>query len=300
MLHLYVKMLYFQNFIRTFHHTVFHDVKKLKRLNAAGNLITSLSPILFRHQVELAVLDLGYCRISALPRTIFTGLWKLERLDLRGNGIVDLYPGMFIHQWSLETLLLNHNRIQHLADGTFEGLENLLRLEFEECTIMAIDRGVFMDTPLLEVLNLCDNQLKHLEAGVLNIGTLKSLSLDGNGLNALPRDFGMMTSLTDLDLSYNNLTSLDHCQFASLLKLRYLNIRENRFTCDCDLFWISAMHTRLWRQWESPGVPPFVSDRCHYPIWLRGINVEQQNDHKCMRKYTSTYEKCYRYFKGHD
>ena len=219
----------------------------------------------------------------------------MKQLDLRGNGITELAPRMFFNLWSLQTLLLNHNKIRQLTYGVFQGLANLERLEFEECAIETIEPNTFLDTPSLEVLNLCDNSLGALEEKVINIPTLQHLSLDGNGLRALPRDLSLLTSLTHLDVSYNNLSTLEHCQFASLLALQYLNIRENRFVCDCNLFWVRAIYSRLWRQWDTTSMPPFVSDRCLYPKWLRGIFVEQQHDHNCLPHYTTTYEQC-RYY----
>lgn len=70
--------------------------------------------------------------------------------------------------------------------------------------------------------------LRHFPPAFINLSGLKSLSLDGNNIEELPSDIGMMKSLCSLSLSGNHLRELPE-SFYNLDQLDNLNLGDNRF-----------------------------------------------------------------------
>ena len=81
----------------------------------------------------------------------------------------------------------------------------------------------------IETLILADNNLIELSGQIGRLKMLRMLDLGHNQLTYLPDEIGDLPNLTDfLYLHDNRLTSLPP-SFASLTRLRYLNISENAF-----------------------------------------------------------------------
>ena len=84
--------------------------------------------------------------------------------------------------------------------------ESLTRLDLSNKSIKLIDENAFIDLS------------KHL----------KQLLITNNFLLYLPNQFGNLTQLTTLDVSFNRLQSLKQTNFIELLNLRFLFLNNNR------------------------------------------------------------------------
>ena len=171
------------------------------------------------------------------------------------------------------------------------GLANLTVLRVDESGLEHIDNDVFRDARRLQTLDLADNRLSSVPPGTLLIPALRELSLDGNRLKAIPRDVGFLRSLRRLDVSYNRLTTVDRCLFAAVdWTLDYVNLRQNPFHCDCQLFWLRALRAGIISRWAdrraagtaTKSAVPFVPGKCWSPSTLRGIAVTNWLDLDCL------------------
>jgi len=186
------------------------------------------------------------------------------------------------------------------------GLVNLTVLRLDESRLDHIDHDVFRDTRRLETLDLADNRLTSLPPGTLLVPALRDLSLDGNRLHAIPPDVGFLRALRRIDLSYNRLRTVDRCLFqAADWTLDYVNLRENPFHCDCQLFWLRALRAGVLSQWADrraarlaggarggrSGAVPFVPGKCWTPSTLRGIAITNWLDLDCLSVKVSA-ERC--------
>ena len=287
-----------ENKLTTVSHLLFQNLRSLEILSIAGNHIREFPATIFRYQTNLHSLDLGYGKLERVPNHLFTGLWNLRTLDLRGNMINHLSPGVFEDLWSLETLSLSHNPIHVIKAGVFRGLNSLERLEIKESSLGALESGIFADTVGLSILDLGDNRLTEIQDGVLRIPSLEWLALDGNGLKVLPRDVAMMSSLVYLDISYNNIKSLDRCIFERLRSLEYFNFRVNPFHCDCYIYWLRTLQVRLLHNWDNHRIVPFVSAECATPWERKEIDVARWVDPVCLRDGSHKYKCWYEYMKN--
>ena len=169
----------------------------------------------------------------------------------------------------------------------FRGLGYLARLELKEGSLQYIEPGVFSDTNNLIKLDLGDNSLTFIEEGALLLPVLEWLSLDGNSLASFPKDIARMTSLTYLDISYNRLETLARCDFVLLDSLEMVNLRQNPFRCDCDIYWLRTLHLRLQRHWEHHEMIPFVPGKCLSPPNLTEYVVTSWLDMDCLQRSKS-------------
>lgn len=169
-----------------------------------------------------------------------------------------------------------------LKAGVFRGLGSLERLEIKETSLTALESGVFADTIRLAYLDLGDNLLHDIQEGALHVPSLEWLALDGNGMKDLPRDIARMSHLVYMDISYNDLKTLDRCIFERLRSLEYINLRVNPFQCDCHIYWLRTLQVRLLHHWDNHRMVPFVSGHCRVPHHRQDLAVTAWVDPTCM------------------
>nr|WBP49915.1 Toll-like receptor protein [Mimachlamys nobilis] len=187
---------------------MFESMVKLKTLDLSQNSLQSLKSETFRGLLFLTNLRLASNRITDLPADIFHNLRLLDELDLSNNALLHfddiVLPGMaltfnlsnnklmnFPNSFSnsnVKTLDLHANRIVALTRVSMTSLDSITFLDLSQNKISRIDDGAFEGLNNLEVLNLTHNQLT------------VNLSLDV---------FKGAARLIDIDLSHNNLTSVD-------------------------------------------------------------------------------------------
>ncbi|XP_033725607.1 toll-like receptor 7 [Pecten maximus] len=187
---------------------IFESMVKLKTLDLSQNSLKSLTSQAFRGLVFLTNLRLSSNMIIDLPATIFQNLRLLNTLDLSNNLLLHFddillsdmtltfnlsnnklmnFPNSFSHA-NVSTLDLHRNSIVTLSSMSMTFLHSIKYLDLSHNQISLIQDGAFEGLTNLEALNLTHNQL------VLN------LNLDV---------FRGARKLLDLDLSHNNLTSVD-------------------------------------------------------------------------------------------
>lgn len=127
---------------------------------------------------SLQYLNVGFNKLTHLPRDLGK-LSKLTTLILEGNRIGKL-PRSIGELVSLETLNLEGNQLKELP----ESVGNLSALRF---------------------LNLADNHFEETQSILGQLPKIQSISLRNNNLWAVPLDCLRLTTLTNLDLSDNDI-----------------------------------------------------------------------------------------------
>ena len=128
---------------------------------------------------------------------------SLRYLNLSHNQIQHVDSTMFSSTLKLLGLSLAHNRLTILPDNIFMGLSSLLTLDLSHNPIRANFKELFHYTQRLKVLSLSHTSLH----------SLPSLPLPG---------------LLSLDISQNQLSSLDSSSFESINQLRKLDLSHNK------------------------------------------------------------------------
>lgn len=191
-----------------------------------------------------------------------------KTLDLSRNNVFFVNPSDFQGLSSLKCLNLSDNAISQTINGSeFSYLSGLKYLDFSNNRVDLLYQTAFKELKLLEILDLSNNQHYFLAEGVThvlsfmkNLAHLKKLMMNendisttidiglesqslrilefrGNRLDALWKDgnekylsfFKNLTSLEELDISFNSLTFLPRDVFKEMPpSLKILNLTNNQ------------------------------------------------------------------------
>lgn len=193
--------------------------KSLRRLGLSSQ---DLSAHLLQTDPEnLSELDASRNEITELPSQL--GLFKgLTRLVLSGNSITTIPPEIYQHLAQLETMILSENQIQIIPDDMPSYLPRLA--------------SFCVDANLISYLPDTIRDWKHLRE--FRLGSFYG----GNQIRALPESISEMTSLVDLDVSFNQLETLLPDTFRHLPNVNCINLSHNQLTDLPDTFLFGACH----------------------------------------------------------
>lgn len=169
------------------------SLKKLRNLDISSNNITSITPL--ENLTALTSLKISDNQIQDIA--IVDNFVNLERFEANSNKITDISSLSLLGK--LQYLQLNHNQVTDIS-----AISNLTKLS---------------------QLLLDDNQIT-LIPNLSNLVNLKQLSLSSNDISQLT-DISR-TNLTSLDVSNNQLTSLE--QLGTSKTLEELDLSNNNLT----------------------------------------------------------------------
>ncbi|KAF5276013.1 hypothetical protein FQA39_LY00809 [Lamprigera yunnana] len=238
---------------------------KLKALDLTGNDISRIFPDSWKGlEHSLETLILAENSIAFLAPDTFTGLPFLDTINLKGNNLRDIDPSVFRDGMDkLTHVILADNQlssIPYLAMSPLRMLKTLdlsynrIKRMFPTMESGALDIQIEVRLSL-DQFDLSYNQLEILEPNSFQyFSTINKTYLDGNPLVLLddnafrqskirelyirscsltvvtPASFdGLENSLQILDLSGNNLTSIQDEVFNDFLALQSLSLGDNMF-----------------------------------------------------------------------
>ena len=239
----------------------------VRDIDLKENNITFLERDSFVLLTEMQNLHLWRCGLRTIKMGAFKGLTKLTRLSIGGNEISEIKPGTFENVMSLEILYLDDNRIEHVNRDTFSGLFKVKYVSLSKNKLKYLHPDTFLRLPKLQELHLTNNpglkvptdrnfikshSLLHLDISLCNIS---SVSVE---------TFANVSALEWLDLSNNNLKTLNITILTTLPKLSTLYLFFNPLHCDCQL-------QEVWRLCKDRNMWPGNHVRCNIPSEVNGI-----------------------------
>ncbi|XP_067001059.2 chaoptin [Anabrus simplex] len=231
----------------------------ISEMNLSNNGITVLKPGIFNRLFDLRTLNLSKNKLRSLPKDIFHNTNSLTTLMLDYNELVDV---AFVSSCvNLKYLYLQGNKITTIPNASFLNVENpqdskieVLNLESNEISI--IEEGAFQGMHHLKKLIISRNRVTTLYLQTLKYPSnlrlldfsynifsqmdfvpytpyLKRLQLTNNGIYVLPKNAFTNSSHSQLyviDLSNNEITTIDKMAFQGLRDLTTLNLSGNNIT----------------------------------------------------------------------
>ncbi|GBP85498.1 Toll-like receptor 7 [Eumeta japonica] len=169
----------------------------------------------FQKFSSLSELTLLNCKLLKIPGNAFEGLRVLKKLSIRSKNM----------DWSA-------NKNLELSHGTFNGLRELQSLDLGNNNLKVIPSDVFCPLNNLHILNLTQNRIKSLDRLGLGQGcgsNIQSLDLSSNELKTLNEESEISTlkRLQELRLQHNNITEISGEALNGLISLRILNMSYN-------------------------------------------------------------------------
>ncbi|KAL3267153.1 hypothetical protein HHI36_011292 [Cryptolaemus montrouzieri] len=220
---------------------VFHPMQNLKILDLSYNSIVKILDHFFKFNRNIEILFLNNNKLANFTSNALADLLNLHRLDISHNSLQYFSKGIFDSLKSLEYLNVAHNPILNILSGTFRGLHSLQILDLSGTQMNTIPFGLLHFSPQLESLIIDGTNIEELHnSELLGVPQLRKLKLRGNKkLKKIDSYFFADTPLIEeLDISGNGLTFL-HESISNLTHLKYLNMSNNPWACDCRMFWFA-------------------------------------------------------------
>ncbi|KAH8332594.1 hypothetical protein KR074_006702 [Drosophila pseudoananassae] len=189
----------------------------ITNISLGTNLLTTLPDKLFEHQTNLQSLDLSHNQLTHLPDGIFEHNRELKDLNLESNYLTRISRKLFSRLISLETLVMRNNRLNIIDHSAFTATSSLRHLYLEH-------NNIDLQQSLLT------NHVNDPNSPFSSLFNLETLNLSHNSIMVIYYDWKfVMTKLRDLDLSYNNISSLnfEDIQFISRNRLQ-VNLTHNK------------------------------------------------------------------------
>lgn len=180
----------------------------------------NLDQAALQNQTQLCYLFANHNQLSTVPSGLPAGL---RQLRLAHNRISSISPGAFHRLHNLTLLLLQGNRLQTVTEGDLSGLLSLNLLDLSGNLFSSVPKYL---PSSIQQLYLSNNSLSALdEDAFAGYTKLQYLRLGHCGLHSHSIDQRAfnLSSLVELDLSYNKLTTTPTVS----VSLQYLYLEAN-------------------------------------------------------------------------
>lgn len=284
------------NHILTIHRDAFRKNPKIREIYAGSNVMTYLHPDTFRKNPQLTKITVSWNKIEDIDPQTFYGNPDLEFLDFNNNKLGTLKPDVFQNNPNLKSVDLRSNSLVSIDDTTFHNNPNLQYLYLSKNNHVRFHNGLLILASSLKVFDAQDCNLSHLSPDFFkNTTNLHVLRLGNNNFTSLDsvsntdRDdyVGTLTELQVLDLSNNQLQTIDVEIFKNkMTQLKSLRIEGNPFLCDCKL-----RNAWLWSQ-QVGIIPPQPQITCtgmqQRPVPWNDVKNLDCNDESLTEESVST------------
>ena len=234
--------------------------------------LTSLEKDTFdsRRLKDLYLLIISYCEVETVEVGAFNGLTELMSLSSSHNEISEIIPCTFENMSRLLSIYLSDNKIEYLEVDVFCGLDNLKYIDLGENTLLNLHPDLFIGLSNLQSLILTNNPDLQIptEHHFIISHSLTHLDLPGCNVSSVSVEtFANVSALEFLDLSYNNMRTVDINILKALPKLSKLYLDDNPLQCDCQLqeVWRLCQDHNMQTAYEKE-VP-----KCDTPSEVEGI-----------------------------
>ena len=231
------------------------EQNNLKCLFLNRNLFKSLISIKLMNLQHLELLDVSENAIESVNENDFNFSFRLNSINLNNNPIKYIHYAAFEHLNMITTFKIANTHLTVFNVSLLKNSRALTNLDIS-LNIISIDLNV-SDTFLKNVRFICLNKIRGVNPNVflalfLNVENIEELDFSGNYFSSNFSKFGKsmtkfelrsvnlqstkqihlmnLSSLTYLDLSYNNLTFMDFESFECLTRLKFLDLSNNRIS----------------------------------------------------------------------
>lgn len=191
-------------------------------LDLGNNLIHSVPKGL---PDTLRVLKLENNRLDVLSSAALAKLKDLAVLELHGNNIHSIDGSLRSSDLQIACIRLHNNNFTVFPEALPDSVQTLVLMHNN---IKSISKRALKGFDQMTSLNIADNKLqsKKVQGGAFRESkVLESIDLHNNELHRVP---SLPKTVTDLNLSGNNIQKLDKERIMRLKRLKHLNLDDNK------------------------------------------------------------------------
>ncbi|XP_052777468.1 toll-like receptor 6 [Mya arenaria] len=229
-----------ENDITVLRHGDFSELHCLQELDLSKNLLGQLEAFrngaLFGIGNSLTHLYLHDAHLTNIPSRMLSELNILQHLDLSSNKISVMTNNSFKGKYSLVSLDISDN--PWIIDARmFHGVGQTLRvLRMRRAGLNYIPTATLQYLQVLEELDLSFNSLLSINSKDLHSISARRLLFRGNKIHFISPDaFSHYKRPVDVDISRNELSTLDFIFESEKCTFYKVNITSNGFLCDCNI-----------------------------------------------------------------
>ncbi|XP_073411993.1 transforming growth factor beta activator LRRC32-like [Dendrobates tinctorius] len=204
---------------------------------------------------------------------------SLKTLDLSYNLVQELTHISISNLLNLENFNIEHNHLETIENGALDALLRLQSLNLASNRLhkhYLSNKGIFGSLQSLKRLNLAHNNLDSdmVHCYLSNITSLVNLDLSWNTIAILfSKMFDGVPRLVELNLSNNYIAEIDGGTFDSLRHLRALDLAKNAITC-ISSFDLPQLHLL---NLSSNSLRFFLSQNSQKFYQLRNLDLSKNN-----------------------
>nr|WEW53060.1 toll-like receptor 22 [Platichthys stellatus] len=132
---------------------------------------------------------------------------------------------------TLSVLQLRRNKLFYVNSDLFKLCFNVKEIDLTKNKIKSIRDDAFRSLHSLKILSLSGNKLLSVPCATRNLSSLSELDLSSNNITKLGcDDFANRTKLKQLNLYQNSIGALADCVFKDLVRLQVLKLQSNRLS----------------------------------------------------------------------
>ncbi|XP_033105232.1 uncharacterized protein LOC117107633 [Anneissia japonica] len=207
----------------------------VQHLNFSNNEINYIAPKAFSQLKSLKILELHANKLTTLQQKAFDNIPELLHLELNQNQFTALRSKYFTNLPKLRTLILHSQeddlnaKLSVITYDAFQGISSeLVNLWLSDNALTTFPHPVLSEEsyPKLNFLYLDHNDITNITTYARDAFSSSALTYYSYKLN-LHDPFLMLSSVTDLDLSYNSIEGINEGDLCKLQSLRNLNLNSN-------------------------------------------------------------------------
>lgn len=182
--------------------------------------------IYYSHAQKIEHMDVSENPSLTIPNDFIQACVNLQSLRYVRNTALQ-FPSNILQSTNLRHLDLSSNLISHLDNIDFSKLASLVTLDLHGNRISNLNESI-ANLKHLESLNLSSNGLTEISVAICHLTTLRQFDISFNKISSLPDEIGLLENLEELAMSNNYLTKSLPDSFVQLKKLTDLDIRYNK------------------------------------------------------------------------
>ncbi|GAB6020575.1 hypothetical protein CHUAL_003254 [Chamberlinius hualienensis] len=280
------KLILRRNRLTNFTLGMFHGLRQLEELDLSYNNVKFVDMDVLLNCISLRSLYLRYSGVTlqGLQDLLMSTTSMLETLDAHGLDLQRLPRDIFLETSYIKTLILSGNQLEEVPSLALSRLKFISVLDLSDNLIVELNAADFDNMESLEELYL--NTLSHLmyihDGAFHSLKHLKVLSCSFNpklqsihpgafkGITTVPYPHANYTghhhqstwNLQEVLLRQNALPTLAE-ELLPWEKIRYIDLAENPWNCDCRLRWMKTVKWNLQ-----------ISLQCALPRTLRNRPID--------------------------